>query len=84
MQPHFMDEQGNLKMSVHALVIDTGEFRILVDTCIGNDKERNIPTWSHLQTDFLQQLASAGYRENPLTMYCVPICTSTTWAGIPC
>ncbi|HBF62377.1 MAG TPA: hypothetical protein DDW59_03020, partial [Gammaproteobacteria bacterium] len=57
MQPHFMDEQGNLKMSVHALVIDTGEYRILVDTCIGNDKERNIPTWSHLQTDFLQQLA---------------------------
>ena len=61
MRPHFMDNQGNLKMSVHALVIDTGEHRILVDTCIGNDKERNIPTWSHLQTDFLQQLVTAGY-----------------------
>ena len=28
MQPHFMDEQGNLLMSVHALVVDTGEHRI--------------------------------------------------------
>ena len=54
MQPHFMDEQGNLTMSVHALVVDTGERRILVDTCIGNDKERNVPNWAHLQTHFLQ------------------------------
>ena len=61
MQPHFMDEQGNLIMSVHALIVDTGKYRIVVDTCIGNDKERNIPTWSHLQTDFLKQLTAAGY-----------------------
>ncbi|MEC7994628.1 MAG: MBL fold metallo-hydrolase, partial [Pseudomonadota bacterium] len=51
----------NLIMSVHALIVDTGKYRIVVDTCIGNDKERNIPTWSHLQTDFLQQLTAAGY-----------------------
>ena len=61
MQPHFMDELGNLIMSVHALIVDTGKYRIVVDTCIGNDKERNIPTWSHLQTDFLKQLTAAGY-----------------------
>ncbi len=61
MQPHFMDGRGNLIMSVHALIVDTGKYRIVVDTCIGNDKERNIPTWSHLQTDFLQQLTAAGY-----------------------
>lgn len=61
MQPHFMDEAGNLIMSIHALVIDTGDKRIVVDTCIGNDKERNIPAWSHLQTDFLADLEQAGY-----------------------
>jgi glyoxylase-like metal-dependent hydrolase (beta-lactamase superfamily II) len=71
MQPHFMDEQGNLIMSVHALVIDTCTRRILVDTCIGNDKERNIPNWSHLQTNFLQDLADAGYpRESIDTVLC--------------
>ena len=69
--PHFMDEQGNLTMSIHALVIDTGTRRIVVDTCIGNDKERSIPNWSHLQTEFLTDLANAGYpRETIDTVLC--------------
>ena len=71
MQPHFMDEQGNLLMSVHALVVDTGEHRILVDTCIGNDKERKVPNWSHLQTHFLQDLETAGYAPHTIdTVLC--------------
>ena len=61
LHPHFMDDAGNLVMSIHALVVDTGQHRIVVDTCIGNDKERDIPAWSHLQTSFLQDLAAAGY-----------------------
>ncbi|HEX7038234.1 MAG TPA: MBL fold metallo-hydrolase [Pseudomonadales bacterium] len=71
MRPHFMDAEGNLVMSVHALVVDTGERRIVVDTCIGNDKERSIPTWSHLQTSFLKDLEAAGYpRESIDTVLC--------------
>ena len=61
LQPHFMDEKGNFKMSIHALVVDTGEKVILVDTCVGNDKQRNIPAWSNLQTNFLERLEEAGY-----------------------
>ena len=61
LHPHFMDEKGNLVMSIHALVVDTGELRIVVDTCIGNDKQRAIPTWSNLQTSFLTDLETAGY-----------------------
>ncbi len=61
LQPHFMDEKGNLKMSIHALVVDTGGKVILVDTCVGNDKQRNIPAWSNLQTNFLERLKVAGY-----------------------
>lgn len=71
MQPHFMDAAGNLIMSVHALVIDTGQRRIVVDTCIGNDKERSIPTWNHLQTSFLDDLERAGYpRQSIDTVLC--------------
>jgi glyoxylase-like metal-dependent hydrolase (beta-lactamase superfamily II) len=61
MQPHFMDSDGNLIMSIHALVIDTGSRRIVVDTCIGNDKDRPIPGWNQLQTSFLDDMAAAGY-----------------------
>ena len=68
MQPHFMDEAGNLIMSIHALVIDDGEKRIVVDTCIGNDKQRNIPSWTNLQTDFLKDLEQAGYPRESIDM----------------
>lgn len=68
MQPHFMDSEGNLIMSVHALVVDTGDLRIVVDTCIGNDKQRNIPAWSNLQTRFLDDLAAAGYPRESIDM----------------
>jgi len=71
LQPHFADADGRLIMSVHALVIDTGEQRIVVDTCIGNDKERSIPNWSNLQTNFLNDLEAAGYpRESIDTVLC--------------
>ena len=71
LQPHFMDLEGNLIMSVHALVIDTGEHRIVVDTCIGNDKERSIPAWSHLQTKFLEDLETSGYAADTIdTVLC--------------
>ena len=61
MQPHFMDDSGNLVMSIHALVVEVGDRRIIVDTCIGNDKERSIPNWSNLQTNFLKDMENIGY-----------------------
>jgi len=60
LQPHFIDERGRLRMSVHAFVVDTPAQRIVVDTCIGNDKERSIPAWSTLHGPFLDDLAAAG------------------------
>ncbi len=70
--PHFMSEEGKLVMSVHALVVDTPGLTILVDTCIGNDKERDIPAWSNLQTPFLSDLAQAGYDRDKID---VVLCT---------
>ena len=71
MQPHFATPEGRLIMSIHALVIDTGDQRIIVDTCIGNDKQRNIPAWTNLQTSFLDDLEAAGYpRETIDTVLC--------------
>lgn len=70
--PHFADENGRLKMSVHALVVETPGKRIIVDTCIGNDKQRDIPTWSNLQTSFLQDLEAAGFARDSFD---VVLCT---------
>lgn len=69
--PHFADETGRLRMSVHALVVEAPGRRIIVDTCIGNDKPRAIPTWSHLQTSFLADLAAAGFTPDSIdTVLC--------------
>ena len=72
LQPDFADARGRLKMSIHALVVETRSRRIIVDTCLGNDKEnRRIPTWNKLQTSFLADLAAAGYaRETIDTVVC--------------
>jgi glyoxylase-like metal-dependent hydrolase (beta-lactamase superfamily II) len=57
--PDFIDEDGLGRMSVHALVVDTGERRIMVDTCIGAHRENLIVP--PLDEAFLDHLAAAGY-----------------------
>ncbi|MZR31406.1 MBL fold metallo-hydrolase [Sneathiella litorea] len=69
--PHFATAEGKLIMSIHALIIDTGSRRIIVDTCLGNDKKREIPAWNMMQTTFLEDLEAAGYpRESFDTVLC--------------
>jgi glyoxylase-like metal-dependent hydrolase (beta-lactamase superfamily II) len=72
LQPHFADERGRLKMSIHALVVEAPGRRIVADTCLGNDKEgRRIPTWNNLDLPFLADLATAGFaRESIDTVLC--------------
>ena len=60
--PHFATEEGRLKMSIHSLVVETPERRIVVDTGLGNDKEgRGIPTWNNRDGPFLETLTTAGF-----------------------
>ncbi len=72
LRPHFADENGRLRMSIHSFLVETPDRRIVVDTCLGNDKQnRNIPTWNNLQTRFLSDIAEAGYpRESIDTVLC--------------
>jgi len=72
LRPHFADERGRLKMSIHALLVEAPGRRIIVDTCLGNDKQnRRIPTWNNLQGPFLADLAAAGFaRESIDTVLC--------------
>ena len=56
----YVDPDGRPLASVHALVIETPGPTVVVDTCVGNDKERSIPFWNRLQTRFLEDLEAAG------------------------
>ena len=51
MQP-FVDENSRMVLSMHSLIVQSGDQTIMVDTCIGNDKQRNYPRWNLMQTFF--------------------------------
>jgi glyoxylase-like metal-dependent hydrolase (beta-lactamase superfamily II) len=56
----FVDANGKPVASVHALILEAPGRTIVVDTCVGNDKQRSIPFWSGLQTSFLEDFEAAG------------------------
>lgn len=68
----FVDDDGKLLTIVQALVIETAGRRIVVDTCIGNDKSRDVGAWNQLDLPFLDRLREAGC--DPATVDAV-VCT---------
>ena len=69
--PKFASEKGKLKMSIHALIVEAPGRRIIVDTCIGNDKQRAMKDWTNLQTNFLQDLSDEGFTPDSIdTVLC--------------
>ena len=58
--PHHATPQGRMFINFQAFVIKAGERRIMIDTCVGADREREFPVFSHMQTTFLEDLASLG------------------------
>ena len=57
----FVDDEARLLMSFHSLVVESMGQTIVVDTCIGNEKERNYPRWNMMQTSFLDDFGAAGF-----------------------
>ena len=62
LRPYFAHRDGRLFGSIHAFVVESEGRRIVVDTCVGNDKERDLAMWNRLQGPFLEKLAEAGHR----------------------
>ena len=58
--PNFVSPEGELLISIQALLVQTKSFNLLVDTCIGNDKPRKITANQALSTEFLHDLAATG------------------------
>jgi len=69
--PHFVTPEGALKLSIHALLVEAPGLRLVVDTCIGNDKPRRIVGNQPLATPFLERLGEAGWtRESVDAVVC--------------
>lgn len=57
----FLDQDGRIVLSIASLMLESQGEVLMVDTCIGNDKERTYPRWNRMQGDFLARLAAAGF-----------------------
>jgi glyoxylase-like metal-dependent hydrolase (beta-lactamase superfamily II) len=60
--PHFWDATTDAYfLNIQTWVLRTGGRTILVDTGVGNDRDRpQVPAFTNLRTDFLDQLGSVG------------------------
>ncbi len=71
--PYFANAEGRLKMAVQSLIVETPSQRVLVDTCLGNDKQgRKVSTWNNLHTSYIDNITTAGYPPDSIDMV---ICT---------
>lgn len=57
----FTDADHRPILSMHSLVLESQGQTIMVDTCIGNDKERSYPRWHQMQGDYLHKFTQAGF-----------------------
>lgn len=72
LKPHFMTENGELRLSIHAFVVETPSCRLIVDTCFGNDKQRENERSNMLSGSFLRDLEAAGF---PPSSFNYVLCT---------
>jgi glyoxylase-like metal-dependent hydrolase (beta-lactamase superfamily II) len=68
---------GKLIFSFHSFVVRTGRHTILIDACIGNDKERpSRPQFHRMHSPFIDDLARLGVRPEEVDYV---MCTHLHW-----
>ncbi len=69
--PHHATPEGRMFINFQAFVVKAGNRRIMIDTCIGADRERQFPVFTKMRTTFMQDLASLGIAPNDIdTVLC--------------
>ena len=69
--PDHVTPEGRMFINFQAFVVKSGTRRIMIDTCIGADRERQFPVFTQMRTTFMQDLAAAGVTPNDVdTVLC--------------
>ena len=66
LQPHYATPQGKMIISFQCFVMRTHEHRIMLDTCIGSDRQREFAIFTNMRSDFLDDLDHAGFRPDEI------------------
>jgi glyoxylase-like metal-dependent hydrolase (beta-lactamase superfamily II) len=67
LRPHFATPDGKMIISFQCFVLRSQGRVAMIDTCIGNDRQREFPVFTNMQTTFLEDLVAAGYPHEEIT-----------------
>ena len=71
LRPHFATAAGRMLISFQCFVLASRGRRVMIDTCIGADRQREFDVFCNLKSTFLEDLAAAGFpRETVDTVLC--------------
>ena len=78
LRPRLIDRPpANLIFSFHSFVVKTGHHTVLIDACIGNDKERPTrPQFHRMRSSFIGDLAAVGVKPEDIDFV---MCTHLHW-----
>lgn len=65
--PHFATPEGRMIISFQCFVLRSKGRTVMIDTCIGNDRQREFDVFCNLQSTFLEDLAAAGFPAEEVT-----------------
>ncbi len=60
LQPHYATAEGRMIINFQGFVVKAGGRNIVVDTCIGGDRQREYDVFCNLKSDYLEDLKSIG------------------------
>jgi glyoxylase-like metal-dependent hydrolase (beta-lactamase superfamily II) len=65
--PHFATPDGRMIISFQCFVLRSQGRSVMIDTCIGNDRQREFDVFTNMHTTFLEDLATAGFPHEEIT-----------------
>lgn len=87
LHPHYATPKGEQVMNFQGFVVQTPTMNVMLDTCIGNGRDRAYDVFCGLNTSFLEDLGSLGIKPDDID---VVMCThlhfdhvgwNTYWTG---
>jgi glyoxylase-like metal-dependent hydrolase (beta-lactamase superfamily II) len=67
LRPHFATPEGKMIISFQCFVLRSRGRSVMIDTCIGADRQREFDVFTNMQTTFLEDLAAAGFPHESIT-----------------
>lgn len=72
LKPHWATDDGKMIISFQCFVMRTPDHQIMLDTCIGADRQREFDVFTNMQTTFLDDLKAAGFNREDID---IVLCT---------